>query len=160
MFVFFIISYLLIAFMLMNMMAKVRPWRRSPAPGKFYKSVPMGLASRIRLHRFSLMALTTGIVHGLITAWMPVQTAGMIGVFAVIIVLLPMHYSLTTKGVSMGDGIFYPWDTFSGFISKRSSLELTHPSFWGRLTLFIQPAEMNSVSEYVARHVKDSSTNL
>lgn len=154
MFILSLISYLLIAFMLMNMMAKIRPWHRNPAPGKMYKSLPMKLASRIWLHRFSLMALVTGILHGLVTGWLPVQTAGMIGAFAILIVLLPMRYSLTTKGVAMGDVMFYPWSTFSGFTSKKSSLELAHPSFLGRVTLFIQPAEMDSVSEYVARHVK------
>jgi hypothetical protein len=119
----------------------------------------MGLLQRIWLHRFSLMALATGIVHGLLTGWLPVQIAGMIAAFAIVIVILPMRYSLTTKGVALGDGMFYPWSNFSGFIPKRSSLELAHPSFWGRLTLFIKPTEMNSVLEYVARHVKASTIN-
>lgn len=158
--IFSTISYLLLAFMLMNMMAKVRPWSRKPAPGKMFKSLPMGIISRIRLHRFSLAALGTGIAHGLITGWLPLNTAGMIGAFAIIIVLFPMRYSLTTQGVALGDAMFYPWNSFSGFAFKKSGLELGHPSFWGRLTLFIQPAEMDSVVKYVARHVKNSPANL
>lgn len=159
MFVFSLISYLLIALVLMNMMAKVRPWSRNAPPGKTFKNLPMGLISRIWLHRFSLMALLTGIVFGVTTGWLPLNIAGMIGAFAIIIVLLPMRYSLTTKGVAVGDAIYHPWSNFSGFAAKRLGLELTHPSFFGRLTLFINPAEMDSVLEYVELHVKNSKTN-
>ncbi len=160
MFILSAISYLLLALMLMNMMAKVRPWRRSPTPGKEFKSLPMGFLSRIQLHRFSLMALATGIVYGLITGWLPLNMAGMIAAFAAVIVIFPMQYSLTTKGVAMGDAMFYPWSDFSGFVPKKSSLELAHPSFWKRLTLFINPTEMDSVVKYVARHIKHGATNL
>ena len=160
MFVFYLVSYLLIALILMNMMAKVRPWNRNAAPGKTFKNLPIGLIPRIWLHRFSLMALLTGIVFGVTIGWLPPNIAGMISAFATIIVFLPMRYSLTTKGVAVGDGIFYPWNNFTGFAAKRSSLELTHPSFFGRLTLFIKPAEMNSVLEYVEWHVKNRTTNL
>ena len=160
MFIFYVISYLLLAFMLMNMMAKVRPWNRKPAPGKAFKSLPMGLMSRIRLHRFSLMALGTGIAHGLLAGWLPLNTAGMIVAFAIVIVLFPMRYSLTTQGVALGEAMFYPWNSFSGFAPKKSSLELGHPSFWGRLTLFVHPAEMDSVVKHVTRHVKNGPANL
>jgi hypothetical protein len=160
MFIFSVISDLLLALMLMNMMAKVRPWSRKPAPGKEFKSLPMNFLSRIQLHRFSLMALGTGIAHGLITGWLPLNTAGMIAMFATVIVLFPMQYSLTTKGVAMGAAMFYPWSDFSRVVPKKSSLELAHPSSWKRLTLFVKPAEMDSVVKYVARHVKNGPTNL
>jgi hypothetical protein len=159
MFAFSLISYLLIALMLMNMMAKVRPWSRSAAPGKPFKVLPMSLISRIWLHRFSLMALLTGIVFGVTAGWLPSNTAGMIATFAIFIVLLPMRYSLTARGVALGDGIFYPWSDFSGLVAKKSRLELAYPSFRGRLTLFIKPAEMDSVLEFVERRVKDRTTN-
>ncbi len=160
MFIFSAISYLLLASMLMNMMAKVRPWRRSPMPGKEFKSLPMGFLSRVQLHRFSLMALATGIAHGVVTGWLPLGTAGMIAAFASVIVLIPMRYSLTTKGIAMGDAMFYPWNSFSGFVPKKSSLELGHSSFLRRLTLFIQPSEMDSVVKHIARYVKNGATNL
>jgi hypothetical protein len=160
MFIFSVISYLLLALMLMDMMAKVRPWSRKPAPGKAFKTLPMGLRSRIWLHRFSLLALATGIIHGLITGWLPLNTAGMVGAFAFVIVLLPMRYSITAKGIAVGDGMFYPWSNFSSVVPKKSRLELVHSSFWRRLTLFIQPAEMESVAAYAARHIRNSTPNL
>ena len=147
------IGYIMIALLLMSMLAKARPKIKEPAPGKALKSIPMGLPSRFLLHRSTLFALLTGIVFGVIAGWLPLSMAGIIGVVAVITLLLPMRYIFTTKGVSVGEGIFYPWKDFSGFIAKGSSLRLDHPSLFGRLTLFIKPAEMGSVLKYVELYV-------
>lgn len=159
MFILSLIGYILIALLLMSMLAKARPRIKEPAPGKALKTLPMGLPSRFQLHRSSLLALLTGIVFGVIAGWLPLATAGIIGTIAVITILLPMRYTFTTKGVAVGDGVFYPWTGFSGFTTKRSSLKLYHPSLFGRLTLFIKPAEMDNVLEYVERHVKNRMTN-
>ena len=150
------IGYLLIALLLMNMVAKARPKIKEPAPGKALKNLPMGLPSRFLLHRSTLFALLTGIVFGVITGWLPLSMAGIIGAVAMITIFLPMRYTFTTKGVAVGEGIFYPWKDFSGFIAKGSSLKLDHPTLFGRLTLFIKPAEMNNVLEYVERYVRAS----
>jgi hypothetical protein len=147
------IGYILIALLLMSMFAKARPKIKDPAPGKALKKITMGLWPRFQLHRSSLLALFTGIVFGFFTGWLPISTAGVVGVFAAVAVFLPMHYTFTTKGVAVGEGIFYPWSDFSGFDAKGSSLKLYHPSLFGRLTLFIKPAEMNHVLEYVERYV-------
>jgi len=154
MLIFSLISYILIALLLMSMLAKARPRIKEPAPGKALKTLPMGLPSRFQLHRSSLLALLTGILLGVITGWLPLSTAGIVGAFALITVLLPMRYTFTTKGIALGGGMFYPWSDFSGFVAKGSSLKLDHPSLFGRLTLFIKPAEMNSVLEYVERYVR------
>jgi hypothetical protein len=135
------------------MFAKARPKIKEPAPGKALKKLTMGLPSRFQLHRSSLMALLTGIVFGVLTGWLPISTAGIVVTFAVIAIFLPMRYTFTTKGVAVGEGIFYPWSDFSGFVVKGSSLKLDHPSLFGRLTLFVKPAEMNNVLEYVERYV-------
>ena len=156
MLIFSLISYILIALLLMSMLAKARPRIKDPAPGKALKILPMGLLSRFQLHRSSLLALLTGILFGAITGWLPLSFAGIVGAIALITVLLPMRYTFTTKGVAIGGGIFYPWGDFSGFVSKGSSLKLDHPSLIGRLTLYIQPAEMDSVLEYVERYVRTS----
>ena len=147
------IGYIMIALLLMSMVAKARPKIKEPAPGKALKSIPMGLPSRFLLHRSTLFALLTGIVFGVVAGWLPLSMAGIIGVVATITLLLPMRYTFTTKGVSVGEGVFYPWRDFSGFIAKGSSLRLDHPSLFGRLTLFIKPAEMGSVLKYVELYV-------
>ena len=154
MFILSLIGYVLIALLLMSMLAKAHPRIKEPAPGKALKKLPMGLPSRFRLHRSSLLALLTGIVFGVITGWLPLSFAGIVGAIALITILLPMRYTFTTKGVAVGDGIFYPWSDFSGFVAKGSILKLDHPSLFGRLTLFIRPAEMNNVLEYVERYVR------
>ena len=114
----------------------------------------MGLVSRFQLQRASLLALLMGIVFGLATGWLPASTAGLVGALALITIILPMQYTFTTRGVALGDGIFYSWNDFSGFITKQKSVELMHPSFFGRLTLFVKPADMTSVLQYVERYVR------
>jgi len=150
------IGYIMIALLLMSMLAKARPRIKEPAPGKALKNLPMGLPSRFLLHRSSLLALLTGVVFGLIAGWLPLGFAGIVGVIALITLILPMRYTFTTKGIALGDGVFYPWSDFSGFAAKGSSLKLDHPALFKRLTLFIKPAEMNNVLEYVERYVRTS----
>jgi len=148
------IGYFMIAVLLMSMVAKARPKIKEPAPGKALKSIPMGLPSRFALHRSTLFALLTGIVFGVVTGWLPLSMAGIIGAIAIITLLLPMRYTFTTKGVSVGEGIFYPWKDFSGFVANGTRLKFNHPSLFGRLTLFIKPAEMGNVLKYAEQYVK------
>lgn len=148
------VGYLMIALLLMSMLAKARPKIKEPAPGKALQSIPMGLLSRFALHRSTLFALLTGIVFGIVTGWLPLSMAGIIGAIALITLFLPMRYTFTTKGVAVGEGIFYPWSDFSGFIAKGSRLKFDHPTFFGRLTLFIKPAEMGNVLKYAEQYVK------
>lgn len=153
MFTLSLIGYIMIVLLLMSMLAKARPKIKEPAPGKALKTLPMGLPSRFQLHRSSLLALLTGIVFGIVTGWLSIDSAAIVGVIAIITILLPMRYTFTTKGVALGEGMFYPWSDFSGYMAKGSSLKFDHPSFFRRLTLFIKPAEMNNVLEYVERYV-------
>ncbi|MBK8617568.1 MAG: hypothetical protein IPN96_10770 [Anaerolineales bacterium] len=153
MFTLSLIGYLMIILLLMSMLAKARPKIKEPAPGKALKTLPMGLPSRFQLHRSSLLALLTGILFGVFTGWLSIDSAAIIGVIAIITIFLPMRYTFTTKGIALGEGMFYPWSDFSGYMAKGSSLKFDHPSFFRRLTLFIKPAEMNNVLEYVERYV-------
>ena len=150
-------SYLLIALLLMNMLAKARPRIKEPVPGNKLKTLPMSLVSRFRLQSSSLFALLMGIVFGVAAGWLPVSTAGIVGVLALLTILLPMQYTFTTRGVGLGDGIFYPWKDFSGFVVRQKSIELMHPSYFGRLTLFVKPADRTSVLQYVERYVKQNN---
>jgi hypothetical protein len=153
MYILSLIGYIMIALLLMSMMAKARPRIKEPAPGKTLTNVPMRLASRFQLQRSSFMALVTGVVFGLLAGWLTWSSAGIVMAIALTTVLLPMRYTFTTKGISLGDAAFYPWNGFSGFTTKGSSLKLNHPSFFGRLTLFMKPAEMSTVLTYVERYV-------
>jgi hypothetical protein len=154
MFIFSIIGYIMIVLLLMSMLAKARPQIKTPTPGKELKNIPMGLPSRFQLHRSSLLALLTGIVFGIITGWLPLSTAGIVGAIAIAALLIPMRYTFTTKGVALGQGMFYPWGDFSGFAATGSKLKLDNPSVFGRLTLFIKPADMSNVLEYAERYIK------
>ena len=147
------IGYFMIAMLLMSMLAKARPKIKEPAPGKALESIPMGLSSRFALHRSTLFALLTGIIFGIVAGWLPLSMAGIVGAIAIVTIFIPMRYTFTTRGISVGEGIFYPWKDFSGFAATGSKLKLDHPSLFGRLTLFIKPAEMGSVLKYVELYV-------
>ena len=157
MFILSLIGYFLIILLLMSMLAKARPRVKESLPGKKLKTLPMGLMSRFQMQRSSLLALLMGIVFGISTGWLSFATAALVGAIAVITMLLPMQYILTSQGIGLGDGMFYPWNDFSGFVAKEKSLELTHPSVFGRLTLFVKPAEMTNVLATVERYVKQKS---
>jgi len=149
-----LISYFLIAILLMNMLAKARPRIKDAMPGKKLKTLPMGFTSRFQLQRSALLALLMGVVFGTATGWLPISTAGIVTALALLTILMPMQYTFTTQGVALGGGVFYPWKGFSGFIAGEKRLELTHSSLFGRLTLFVKPAEMTNVLQYVERYVK------
>ena len=152
-----LLSYVMIAILLMNMMAKARPRIKDPMPGKKLKSLPMNFFSRFQLQRSSLLALLIGVVFGTATGWLPLSTAGIVTSIALLTMLIPMQYTFTTRGVALGEGVFYPWKDFSGFVPSEKRLELTHPSLFGRLTLFVKPAELTDVLGYVERYVKKNS---
>ncbi len=154
------ISFFLIAVLLLSMMAKARPWKKVEMPGKTLQTIPLGFLPRMLTHRSSLMALLTGCVLSVAAGWLPLNIAGMVISFALVVLLMPMQYTLTTQGVAVGNGIFHPWSDFSGFKAGKSSLQLANPSISGRLTLFVKPAEMDNVLKYVQRHVKVRSSNL
>jgi hypothetical protein len=147
-------SFILMAVLLMGMMATARPWTKSPLPGKPLHTIPLGFLPKLLTHRSSLFALLTGCLLTILAGWLPLNMAAIVAAVALVIVLMPMRYTLTTKGVAVGDAIFRPWSDFSGFKAGKTSLELAHPSNFGRLTLFVKPAEMDSVLKFVERQVK------
>ncbi|MEP6895091.1 MAG: hypothetical protein ABI986_05735 [Chloroflexota bacterium] len=154
--IFQIATLLLIVLLLLSMMAKARPWKKEQLPGKPLQTISMGLLPKLVTYRSSLLALLTGCVLSTLTGWLPSNMTAMVAVFALIILLMPMRYTLTTKGIAVGDAVFHPWKDFSGFSAKRSSLKLTPSSNFGSLTLFVKPTEMSSVLKYVERNLKHS----
>ena len=154
MFILQVMGMLLLVFLLMSMMAKARPLMKLNMPGKTVQTLPVGFLSKLQIHRSSLLALLTGCVFGVAAGWLPLNIAEMIGAFALAILIMPMRYTLTTKGIGVGNVIFRPWSEFSGFSARKSSLQLSNPDAFGHLTLSVKPAEMESVSKFVERNIK------
>jgi hypothetical protein len=154
-----IATFIMIALLLLSMMAKARPWAKAPLIGKPLRTISLGLLPKVLVYRSSLLALLTGCALSILAGWLPLNMAAMVAAFALLILLAPMRYTITTKGIAVGDGIFRPWSDFSGFKVGRFSLQLAAPSNSGRLTLFVKPAEMDNVLKYVQQHVKFSFSN-
>jgi hypothetical protein len=155
-----IATFIMIALLLISMMAKARPWAKAPLPGKPLQTIPLGFLPRLLTYRSSLLALLSGCTLAFLAGWLPLNLVAMVAAFALIILLIPMRYTLTTQGVAVGDGIFHPWSDFSGFKAGKSSLQLAAPTNFVRLTLFVKSAEMDDVLKHVQRHVKSKSSNL
>src|SRR5689334_21943074 len=149
MFILQVISMLLMVFLLMSMMAKARPLMKLNMPGKTFQILPLGLMPKLQIYRSSLLALLTGCIFGVAAGWLPLNIAEMIGAFALVILIMPMKYTLTTRGIGVGNIVFRPWSEFTGFSAKKSSLELANPDSFGRVTLAVKPAEMDNVLKYV-----------
>ncbi len=86
-----------------------------------------------------------------------IATAGIVAAIALLTILIPMQYTFTTQGIALGEGMFYPWKEFTGFVTHHKCVELNHPSVFGRLTLFVRSTEMSNVLETVERYVKQRS---
>lgn len=153
-------TFLLIAMLLLGMMAKARPWKKADVAGKPLQTISVGFLPRMLTYRSPLFALLTGCGLAIFAGWLPLNVAAMVMSFALVILFMPMRYTFTTKGVAVGNAVFRPWSDFSGFKAGKSTLELANPSKFGRLTLFVKPAEMDNVLKYVQRHVKIQSSNL
>lgn len=146
------ISFFLMVMLLLSMMAKARPFMRSPIPGKLLKTLRMGFWARVQVQRPALIALVFGIGFGLAAGWLTRELAFMLAGMTLAVMLLPMNYTFTTSGVALGGGIFYPWEGFTGVQAGQKNVVLEAPKAWSRLTLFANPAEVAQVFKKLKGH--------
>jgi hypothetical protein len=151
MFIFPLFSFLLLILLLTSMMAKAKPWRKLEKPGKTLKTLPMGLWARIQIHRSALLAIGFALAFGLSAGWMQPSLGFIIGAFTVVMLFLPMQYTLTSEGVALGESNFRAWSEFSGMRALKGQVVLDHPQWLGRLTLFVNPSEMESVTKKIKK---------
>jgi hypothetical protein len=148
-----IISFIMLALLLMNMLAKSRPISKSALPGKTLKVVSMSIVSRIWVHRFGLVALITGLALSYLAGWLPGNLVAMIAAFALVIVLLPMKLILTSQGLGIGDATYRSWKDFSSLKVKKASIELGNSSVFVRTVLFLRPADKQQVIKLLENHI-------
>ncbi|HNB51656.1 MAG TPA: hypothetical protein PK530_06920 [Anaerolineales bacterium] len=146
-----LLSFFLIALLLMTMFAKVRPWAKVQTPGKVLKTIPMGWRARVQVHRSTLMALGFVILFGTGTGWLATPLAFMIGAFSLAMLFIPMRYTFTSQGVAIGEAMFRGWDEFTGIRTLSNRVELQHPQWLGRLSLFVNPQEMEPMLKKIKK---------
>ncbi len=148
-----VISFALLAMILMSMLAKTRPYSKTVLPGKTLLVTPLSILSKLWLHRFGLSALATGLVFTSLAGWLPLSMVYMVAAFALVILLLPMKMTLTSQGLALGDGLFQPWKEFTGIKQNRSSLELKNKSMFSKIVLFVDPAKNQQTLKYIENHI-------
>lgn len=149
--IFTVVSYALIALLLMAMLARTRPYRRLEKPGRVLAASGLVLPQKLLLHGRSLAALGTALAFGLAAGWMPASLAALVAAFALAILLMPVRCTLTTEGVAVGEAMFLPWKEFRRATVRDGRLDLRRASFLDRLSLSLTPAESGSVMRQVRR---------
>jgi hypothetical protein len=143
--IFQMLSMLLVVMLLMTMLTQARPWIKAKVPGKVLQTAPLGFIQRLQFFRSSLLALAMGLLMGKAAGFLPDMVIFIAASFALSIVCFPMKYTFTTQGVAIGAAMFRPWNEFSGISLKPRSVTLENTSYFGRLTLYVRPAELGSV---------------
>jgi len=154
-----LISFALLAMILMSMLAKTRPYSKAALPGKTLAVAPLSLLSKLWLHRFGLSALITGLTLTSLAGWLPINMMYMVAAFAVVILLMPMKMTLTTQGLALGDGIYRPWKEFSGIKHNKASLELQNRSVFTRVVLFLNPSKNQQTLKLIENHIPANLPN-
>ena len=154
-----LISFALLAMILMSMLAKTRPYSKTALPGKTLIVTPLSLLSKLWLHRFGLSALITGLAFTSLEGWLPLNMMYMVAAFAVVILLMPMKLTLTSQGLALGDGIYRSWKEFSGVKQNKASLELQNKSVFAKVVLFLNPAKNPQTLKLIENHIPASLPN-
>ena len=154
-----ILSFAMLAMLLMNMLAKTRPYKKTNLTGKTLKVLPLTFLSRVWVHRFGLSAMLTGLTLVYFTGWLPTSLIGMMAAFAVVIVLMPMKLTLTSQGMALGESTSLKWNEVKQLKIKKSSLELEQSSFIRRVKLFLKPEEKQQIAKLIANHIPAALPN-
>ncbi len=154
-----LISFALLAMVLMSMLAKTRPYSKAVLLGKTLMVTRMSLLSKLWMHRFGLAALISGLVFTSLAGWLPLNVVYMVAAFALVILLMPMKMTFTTQGLALGDGIYRPWKEFSGVKQNKTSLELQNKSMFAKVVLFINPTKNQQTLKLIENHIPATLPN-
>jgi hypothetical protein len=160
----------LVSFMLSYMLMKVWLPFAPRRAGEVLLEVPLGFLQRVLVHRtqaiFLLLYLILGTLPGTGTDLFYPGTApiGLLGMLA--IMLLPLRYVFTERGVGLNNGVPRAYRTFRRFdvragrrwlasnvtimLRGRRAERGTHPSY----ALFIPKAAQADVVRFLKRHVR------
>ena len=149
----------MLAMLLMNMLAKPRPYAKTNLTGKTLKVLPLSLLSRIWIHRFGLSAMVTGLVLVYFSGWLPTSLIGMMAAFAIVIVLMPMKLTLTSQGLALGESTSLKWDEIRQLKVKKNNLELEQFSFLRKIKLFLKPDDKQQIAKLITNHISAALPN-
>ena len=148
-----IVSFVLLAVILMGMFARIRPYSTIAKPGKTLSVTPLSILSKIWINRFSLGALASGLILTSVLGWLPISMLFMLLAFTLVLLLMPMKLTLTSQGMALGETSFRPWKDFSGVKASKMRLELQHPSMFMRVNLFFIPSKIPPILKTIENHI-------
>ena len=148
-----LLSFSMLALILMGMLARVRPYSKIPKPGKIISVLPLNLFSKIWLNRFNLGALMTGLALTYLMGWLPLNVLLMVVAFSLVILLMPMKLTVTSQGFALGEAFFREWKEFSGYKLTKTSFKFFHPSKLMSVILFLNPTQNGPLIKTIENHI-------
>lgn len=152
-----LISLALLVLVLMNMLAKARPYQKGNPPGKVLEIASLSILSKIHFYRFDISALITGLGLTSLAGWLPVHLVLMMAAFPLVILLLPVKMTLTSQGISIGEGNFRAWSEFTGMKRNGRKLEIHPLAKIRKVVLFLNPDKnlriINTIESHIPAHL-------
>ena len=100
-----------------------RPWVPAPDGARGYRRrVPV--AGRLRLHRAPLLALGLICLAGWSVGALPPAVMAIAGLVALAILVVPVHYTVTTAGIALGRTPLRRWTEFGGLRVRGGRVRL------------------------------------
>lgn len=94
------------------------------AEGKQVRVLQLSFRERVLVQRTNLYLLAAVILIGAVGGFLrgPLQMVAIVGTFALL--MIPVRYTLTTKGIAVNNVVFRGWSDFTGFREERTSIVL------------------------------------
>lgn len=99
------------------------PWGEK-ASGNLVRRVPLALLGRLRMHGPGALALFVVALVALVLGWIGPFTMLVLAGLLVLLLALPMSYTVTSRGIRPGWTSFRRWTEFGGVARRRGGVRL------------------------------------
>ncbi len=99
------------------------PWGER-ASGNLVRVVPLSLFGRLRMHGPHVAALFVLAILSAIVGWVNPIVALLAMVIAASVIVMPVHYTLTSTGIRSGGTPFRRWTEFGGVARRPGGVRL------------------------------------
>lgn len=93
------------------------PWIRSK-PSRIVRRAPLSVLAKLRLHRGPAIVVVALAIAGWGNGWLPWTSVLAVGVSVLLMIAVPVAYTLTPDGIRLGQTPLRRWTEFGG-VSRR-----------------------------------------
>lgn len=125
-----LISFLLVGSLAMMIGRMFVPWEDVPDKATINMSIPLGFRERIRLQRINIYAIGFLLLLGAYGHWLSTLQLVLMILLITAILCLPVRYTLTDEGITLGRTALRRWNEFRDVEVKRGRLHLIGADQW------------------------------